>query len=93
MSEGEALLRALVTALDVPEISSHDLTDEVCIALGDAKVWLARPETPTVVCESAEYPWRGRPEGAPPRYNGGTLCDMDVGPCACGAWHYEGEYP
>lgn len=23
----------------------------------------------------------------PPRYNGGTLCDMDEGPCACGAWH------
>lgn len=21
------------------------------------------------------------------RYNGGTRCDMAVGPCACGAWH------
>src|SRR3990172_8769134 len=28
-----------------------------------------------------------RPVDAPPKYNGGTLCDMDTGPCACGAWH------
>jgi len=23
--------------------------------------------------------------------NGGALCDMATGPCACGAWHYLGE--
>lgn len=23
--------------------------------------------------------------------NGGVRCDMDVGPCVCGATHYEGE--
>ena len=28
-----------------------------------------------------------RAADAPPKYNGGTLCDMDTGPCACGAWH------
>lgn len=28
-----------------------------------------------------------RAAGASPRYNGGTLCDMGRGPCACGAWH------
>lgn len=22
-------------------------------------------------------------------FNGGVLCDMAVGPCACGAWHDE----
>jgi hypothetical protein len=21
------------------------------------------------------------------RYNGGTRCDMERGPCSCGAWH------
>lgn len=24
-------------------------------------------------------------------YNGGTRCDMAVGPCSCKAWHYLGE--
>ena len=29
-----------------------------------------------------------RDPNAPPRYNGsGTPCDMDVGPCSCGATH------
>jgi hypothetical protein len=28
-----------------------------------------------------------RPADAPPRRNGGIVCDMDRGPCACGAWH------
>lgn len=27
------------------------------------------------------------PDHLPPRYNAGQLCDMLVGPCACGAWH------
>lgn len=25
------------------------------------------------------------------RYNGGQKCDMDDGPCACGAWHSKDE--
>lgn len=25
------------------------------------------------------------------RYNGGTQCDMAIGPCACGAWHIAEE--
>lgn len=25
------------------------------------------------------------------RYNGGQKCDMDEGPCACGAWHSKQE--
>lgn len=25
------------------------------------------------------------------RWNGGQKCDMDVGPCACGAWHSKEE--
>ncbi len=29
-----------------------------------------------------------RPANAPPLYNGGVRCDMDEGPCACGAWHH-----
>ena len=29
-----------------------------------------------------------RPVDAPPKWNGGVLCDMDNGPCACGAWHW-----
>lgn len=40
------------------------------------------------------YPENGcrvRPANAPARYNGGILCDMDVGPCACGAWHRPDE--
>ncbi len=28
-----------------------------------------------------------RPADAPPKYNGGVRCDMDRGPCACGARH------
>jgi len=24
-------------------------------------------------------------------YNGFQRCDAALGPCACGAWHYEGE--
>ena len=24
-------------------------------------------------------------------YNGGEKCDMAIGPCSCGAWHYRGE--
>lgn len=27
------------------------------------------------------------PADRPPRWNGGSLCDMWIGPCACGAWH------
>ena len=23
--------------------------------------------------------------------NGGVRCDMAIGPCSCGAWHYTGE--
>lgn len=26
------------------------------------------------------------------RTNGGVLCDVDDGPCACGAWHHPGEF-
>lgn len=25
------------------------------------------------------------------RTNGGVRCDVELGPCACGAWHEEGE--
>lgn len=24
-------------------------------------------------------------------YNGMTKCDMAIGPCSCGAWHFLGE--
>lgn len=33
------------------------------------------------------------PKELPPRYNGGVLCDMWIGPCACGATHVKAEYP
>lgn len=32
-----------------------------------------------------------RPDIAPIKKNGGIICDMDEGPCACGAWHILGE--
>lgn len=46
----------------------------------DAAPARAAPEKPP----SGFVPY---PTGRPPRYNGGRLCDMWVGPCACGAWH------
>lgn len=35
-------------------------------------------------------PW---PKDWPLNYNGNsTPCDMVIGPCACGAWHNDGEF-
>lgn len=34
-------------------------------------------------------PW---PTEWPKHYNSNVPCDMLVGPCACGAWHVEGEF-
>jgi len=36
--------------------------------------------------------FKPRPETAPKVYNSATEpCDMDWGPCACGAWHYRND--
>ena len=43
-----------------------------------------RPVSPASDTAGEHVP---RPADAPPRFNGGERCDMDVGPCACGAWH------
>ena len=32
------------------------------------------------------------PDNWPEYRNGSQLCDMIVGPCACGAWHQEQEF-
>lgn len=38
--------------------------------------------------ECREVPFVPRPEDAPLKYNASNVpCDMDIGPCACGAWH------
>jgi hypothetical protein len=35
----------------------------------------------------------GWPDGWPQYFNGlKDPCDMAIGPCACGAWHQEGEF-
>ena len=34
---------------------------------------------------------KARPGAAAPKHNGGQRCDMDDGPCACGAWHLAAE--
>jgi len=37
-------------------------------------------------CSMVEWP-----KHVPRRMNGGTVCDMWTGPCACGATHHEGQ--
>jgi hypothetical protein len=52
-----------------------------------------------VTAPAVEEPWwrtqptstfRDLPAGVI-RTNGGVRCDMEIGPCACGAWHQAGE--
>lgn len=48
----------------------------------ELKAWLAPRNPPPTGAGFAPYP-----KDKPPRHNGGVLCDMWKGPCACGAWH------
>lgn len=42
-----------------------------------------------MIAETMLIPW---PQHWLDRRNGGQLCDMAIGPCACGAWHTFTEY-
>jgi hypothetical protein len=44
----------------------------------DAIIWDKRKPVPFMIA---------RDPGAPLKTNGGIVCDMDRGPCACGATH------
>ena len=44
---------------------------------------------PIIHPQSGMAPW---PDDWPRRYETNEPCDMAVGPCACGAWHFDGDF-
>ena len=54
--------------------------------------YTSRPPRTTKQQRKEGFPYMDYPDNLPKRYNGQNCpCDMFVGPCSCGAWHY-GEW-
>lgn len=81
--------RWIMAIVEIAERRSPGCRDEI-IAWLEASKTRVQPAPPELL-EKLDNRLRPRPESAPPKFNGGIQCDMDVGPCGCGAWHREGD--